>query len=306
MKTDENRTKTKKKGLLRLKGTLCAAFAAAIVCSGYSTPNAFAHLTPHDMEVPVATQSAPQGLAWNQDALTLIKSREKSYAWYSIHAFGAVANPYYQDYTNWDDMIDHQKAEMRDPAKVQAYRTFLDAFNVYAHEPLPQMAKDVNGAVRKNISYYLGFKSKKFPDPAYYWAPPIQTVLAGKGDCKAYVILQYAVMRHLGVPEDRLAIAFVNSSGMHDNTDHAVLIVNVAPAGKAQDFLVMNDSGPVLDASLYTRPGGANDTWSRPYVFFDAMNRDNVWTTPLENKILSHPKPAKKTLPKVVNDPLSV
>ncbi len=286
----------------RLKGTLCAAFAAAgFACDGCSTMNAFAHGVPN-RDAPAVTRPAPQGLSRNQDALTLIKSRQKSFAPRSIHAFGAVATPRYVNYTNWDDMLQHQKREMQDPAKVQTYRTFLDGFNVYAHEPLRQMAQDVNGKVLKNISYYSGFHSKKFPDTGNYWAPPIQTILAKKGDCKAYAILQYAIMRHLGVPENRLAVAIVNSSGRSDVTNHAFLMLNVAPAGKPQDFLVMNDNGPVLDASLYTRPNGANSTWFLPYVFFDAMNRDNVWTTPLENKLLSHPKPAKKPVPKILKD----
>ncbi len=253
------------------KGALCAAFTAvAFAIPATSLGAGQASLA--------ATPSGLKGL----DPLTLSATVQHPREPETVAAFGAIARrKEIAPYANWLSMLERQEQGMQDAKDAKKYAAFLDQFEVYAHEPLRKMAQDVNTRVLGLISY----KFKLYPNPDAYWAAPVQTVQAGMAECKAYAVLQYAIMRHLGVPENRLVMAFVNASGSDKGTSHLVLLMNVAKDGSKQDFVVLNDGGPVVDASLYARPQGANGIWSKPYVFFDALNQHAAWFTPLYDKV---------------------
>ncbi|MBU6475106.1 MAG: hypothetical protein KGQ70_03995 [Alphaproteobacteria bacterium] len=258
-----------------VKGYLCAAFAAATV--------AVPAILGGDSHVPAPPAG---GNLRDLDPLTLTIPVQQPDLPAAITAFGAVASRgKAAGYVNWEAMLRRQKAAMQNPQTAKKYAAFLDSFDAYADEPLKRMARDVNARVLGRIAY----KFRLHPDPDVYWAAPAQTVLAGAGECKAYAVLQYSIMRHLGVPEGRLAMAFVNASGSDKGTSHIVLLLNVAKAGAAQDFIVINDGGPVVDAKLYARPQGANRAWPKPYVFYDALNQDGGWYTALYKKLYAAP-----------------
>ncbi|MBU6475105.1 MAG: transglutaminase-like cysteine peptidase [Alphaproteobacteria bacterium] len=251
-----------KKGLRRrAQGCLCAAFAAAAACGGCGT-----------MQTPAG------GDMHNRDPITLAAPARPQPMPDAIRVFGMVARRFGAGGgADWRAMLQRQETGMRNPGNAKKYAAFLDGFNGYAGEPLIKMARDVNAAVLKAVTY----NDKLYgADSGFYWAAPVQTVVAKAGDCKDYATLQYAVLRHLGVPENRLAVALVSASDSRVSPDHVVLLLNTAKAGAAQDFVVLNDGGSVADASLYTRPPGV-DGWILPYVFYEAANQDGQWLTSL-------------------------
>ena len=247
----------------RYRGYLCAAFAAAGLLSGCS------------FTVGTTTQAGPPpvSLPKNNPHLAYPVGSEPGV----VDAFGVSASQVSMDITNWDAMLQRQQKYMLNAKDARSYNAYLATFNRFRGETLVQMADNVNSVVLGEIKY----SDTLYPHDGYYFASPVQTVLARAGDCKEYATLQYEIMLHLGVPEDRLFVAMVNSEGQTSGTDHAVLLLNTAPTGQLQNFVVLNDGGPVINAIDYAAPGGANATWSKPYRFYDAINQSGVWATSL-------------------------
>ncbi len=252
----------KKSGLKpRMKGYLCAAFASvALVCGGCST-------------APVTPAPRPQNISSSAQYPDLPET---------VTAFGEVAYRAASLQNNdWQAIAARQKAGMSNVKNARKYDVFLDGFNIYAQEPLKKMAQDVNAGVVKYIAYNDNLYGKA---SGFYWAAPVQTVLSKAGDCKDYATLQYAILRHLGVPENRLMVTLVSASGSSKQPDHVVLLLNVAPKGAAQNFIVLNDGGAVVEASRYVLPLRVYG-WKKPYVFYEAANQSGVWLTSLGKKL---------------------
>ena len=75
-----------------------------------------------------------------------------------------------------------------------------------------------------------------------YWASPIETAKSKKGDCEDYAILEYALLRDLGVPVSHMSIVFVNAEGKRDSLDHVELVVNISPDNMPAKKLVLSVS----------------------------------------------------------------
>ena len=240
----------------RVRKTLCAAFAAATLLGGGLV--AYQHYNSASRTYHVYYPGPEPGL---------------------IHAFGETAKKTPQSLdpygSNWNAIPSYQQYYMNNAADARGYRSYLAMFDKYKGETLVQMANDVNATVQSTITY-----SDTLYGPAdTYWAPPIQTEMYGKGDCKDQAVLQYYIMLHLGVPEDRLSVAGVDASPKKDNyPDHAVLLLNTAPAGQPQSFVVLNDGGPVVDSNAYEQ-GGTVPGWPQNYVFYEARNQKSFWAT---------------------------
>ena len=200
---------------------------------------------------------------------------------------------------SWGDMVSLQDKFMRKPDVAKKYNDYIAQFDRFRGEPLTAMAVDVNRLMQNTVTY----SDTLYDKDDTHWAAPAETVWHGAGDCKDQAILQYYIMRHLGVSEKRLMIASVSAVGSTNSVDHSVLILNIEPKGYKPDYLVMNDSGPVLDAREYTRPQGADYEWSLPYVFYAAINQDGFWQTAVGRKVFGQklaPAPASHSKATVV------
>lgn len=60
-----------------------------------------------------------------------------------------------------------------------------------------------------------------------YWATPIESLRAGRGDCEDYAIAKYITLRQLGVPEEELQITYVKA--LRYNRAHMVLTWYASP-----------------------------------------------------------------------------
>ncbi len=200
----------------RLKGGLCAAFAAAVLlggCSGGDVAPDVSRLQPPDPQTLTVRGKEPSALAvFNAKALRAANDNDDPFA------------------SDWNTVLQNQAAWSQDPQYNAPYNSYVQAVRQYA------------------------------------------------GDCKDQAVLQYFLMRSLGVPARRLFVADVDAGRSYKGNyaDHAVLLVNVAPAGKPQSFVVMNDSGNVYPAARYEK----NWFFERPfewasdkYVLFQARNQ---------------------------------
>ena len=62
-----------------------------------------------------------------------------------------------------------------------------------------------------------------------YWAAPFETITTNGGDCEDLAIAKYWVLRMMGVPDEKLGLAYVQT----DNLRHMVLLYLDAPDGNS-------------------------------------------------------------------------
>jgi predicted transglutaminase-like cysteine proteinase len=78
----------------------------------------------------------------------------------------------------------------------------------------------VNRAINASIRYTSDYAQHGVAD---YWAPPLEALASGRGDCEDYAIAKYAVLRAAGVPASDLRLLLVRDRAVRQ--DHAVLAV---------------------------------------------------------------------------------
>lgn len=168
----------------------------------------------------------------------------------------------------WKQMLAQQNKMMQVPAFQQGYAAFLAQFDDLRGLPLADMAFAVNDRVREQITYMKDTQKYKGKGT---WAPPAYTAQFGIGDCEDYANLQYAIMRYLDVPQNRLFVASVNTQGK-SNYNHAVLLLDVAEEGQTPDYMVMNNYG-----FLSNRTGVLSTDWLSGWKLYSARNMGAVW-----------------------------
>jgi len=93
-----------------------------------------------------------------------------------------------------------------------------------------------------------------------YWATPMEFLARG-GDCEDFAIAKYALLKQLGVPEDRMRLAIVQDKVK--NIPHAILIVYSNSGAKILDNQ-MKQAEPVTRVSRYKPIYSINaDGWWR-------------------------------------------
>jgi predicted transglutaminase-like cysteine proteinase len=270
--------KTKKKH--RIAGYLCAAFAAVTLVTGCG-------LAGQSAPSPPGTAPTP--------AVSVLK------------AFGAAATPEpatsdpFND--QWNAMLAHQQYWMSNTKDAAEYKNYLSQFDKYRGESLDQEATAVNFIVNSETTYTS--------DPALYnrtdyWAAPIETSMYRAGDCEDYAILQMYDLRYLGVAQSRLFIATVNAEGSTSNIDHAILLLNDAPAGQPAHFVVLNDATPVLSAnnsiirSNWNTTLDNGQTVTADYILFGMRNVNGYWQTALGQQVYNSGQQTASAAPKPV------
>lgn len=190
------------------------------------------------------------------------------------HAATPYISPYYLE---WRQEVRRQQSLLNSSeGRREFYDTFLSKFDRYKDECIAKMAQNVNSDVLRYVTYVGDQELYHKPE---YWAAPVQTATRQQGDCEDYAILQYAIMRHLGVPEERLMMAMVKSDADAAHMNHAVLILNIAPDDAPPDYVVLNDGGPVVRASDYEPGGPEVPGWSDPYTLYYLINNGDLWHT---------------------------
>ncbi len=285
----------KKASSWRWKGYLGAAFAAAVLTGAGVGIDVYFIRPDHPGPAPSPVEPLPVKPAPPRPAPPKplpVKPPDgndfyiKSAGPRIINVFNSVAtqasprkDPYW---STWHDVWLDQADIMRQKKVAVKYNSFLGRFDHFRNEPLKKMAAHVNALVEKNVSYSDTFYGSDDP-----LVPPAETVFHGKGDCQDQSALQYAILRHLGVPASRLFIANVNAEGSRKAPDHVILLLNVAPIHQKPEFVILNDSPPVIPADNLR----VQKTWNTQnqdgkwvkcdFVLYDIRNEKGFWRTSL-------------------------
>jgi predicted transglutaminase-like cysteine proteinase len=76
----------------------------------------------------------------------------------------------------------------------------------------------VNTFMNKTMTYAEDIDNWGVPD---YWATPLEFVAKGAGDCEEYAIAKYFTLKAMGIPDEKLNIAYVKALQL--NRSHMVL-----------------------------------------------------------------------------------
>ncbi len=82
-----------------------------------------------------------------------------------------------------------------------------------------------------------------------YWATPLQSLAAGRGDCEDYVIAKYTTLLAMGVPRNRLRLVYVRArlTEAQPAVAHMVLAYYATPT--AEPLILDNLRADVLPAA---------------------------------------------------------
>lgn len=119
-----------------------------------------------------------------------------------------VSSPDITAFKKWTEVLARMDNIAFKPEKLDAYRGMS----------VPEMVSAVNAYVNQ----YRYIEDKDNYGVSDYWATPTEFFARG-GDCEDFAIAKYAMLKSLGVPEDRMRLAIVQDK--IKNIPHAVLIV---------------------------------------------------------------------------------
>jgi predicted transglutaminase-like cysteine proteinase len=95
----------------------------------------------------------------------------------------------------------------------------------------------VNAFMNKTMTYAEDITIWGVPD---YWATPLEFVSRGAGDCEEYAIAKYFTLKAMGIPDDKLNIAYVKALQL--NRSHMVLTYVSKPGDEPLILDNLNDS----------------------------------------------------------------
>ncbi|MCQ4347947.1 transglutaminase-like cysteine peptidase [Pseudomonas stutzeri] len=162
----------------------------------------------------------------------------------------------------WDFARIVQLAEQRH-GDLGGGRMRLDAWAALIARSGALDERDKLEAVNDFFNRALSFVDDEFNwQQSDYWATPLEALLKGAGDCEDYAIAKYLTLRQLGVPGERLRIAYVKE--LTGNRPHMVLTWYASPTG---DPLVLDN----LVAEI--RPASQRPDLLPVYAF----NAEGLW-----------------------------
>jgi len=150
---------------------------------------------------------------------------------------------------------------------------------------LEEKARGVDALIDKQIKYSLDPQTYGKEE---YWASPMETLQAGRGDCEDFAILKYHALRYLGVPADKMFVVAVSNKGA-EQLDHATLMVDVREPGiltqiweaaktkvtgkpATAQFVILDNDG--------SEAGKLVESRSSDYKPYYAMNEKGIWAVP--------------------------
>jgi len=158
-------------------------------------------------------------------------------------------------------------------------KEFMGRFDVLRGMPFEEILLEVDRSVDIFITYA---SDRKTFDSRDYWATPVEMLKDMKGDCEDFATLKYYVLRYLGVPADKMAIAVVGTGG--GKLNHATLLVDIRPEPGPGDsfrpgirhviFNGMREGFVMLDNDDKGELKPAKGTGFKPHY---SMNENGAW-----------------------------
>ena len=143
-------------------------------------------------------------------------------AQYNIDNIGHIPAP-----PKWKKMEARQDVAMKDPAKAQEYRAWLDEnLSKYKSASFKEKAMAVDKLVDEHLTYVDDIVLYNVKD---YLASPYESFINKQGDCDDYAILKYDILiNYFHVPKEKCLVASVHANGGL----HAVTLLNDSLDGK--------------------------------------------------------------------------
>ena len=278
----DDKKATKKPGRLR-RAFLKATMAGVLVFASYEAVPDVHNVANDTINNVVGTHVI--GPRLNDDrALPLIFGGAASR---QVNSADAIVN-------RWLDMKARQDRVMQHPEMRAEMAEFYARLDHLKDKTIAEKSRGVDGIIDKYVAYTPDGETYCSGD---YWATPLETIRAKKGDCEDFAILKYYALRYLDVPADRMFVVAVGHNG-NDHVDHATLIVDVQER-PANDVKALPPSFMVLDDDGVARLIDMKKSKEAPYF---AMNEAGIRTItpppgaikPPEKKPVSPLAPAPK------------
>jgi predicted transglutaminase-like cysteine proteinase len=81
-----------------------------------------------------------------------------------------------------------------------------------------------------------------------YWATPLELLASNGGDCEDFAIAKYFTLRELGVPEERLKIAYVKARLGNNQQSIAHMVLTYYATPEAEPLVLDNLNGSIKPA----------------------------------------------------------
>lgn len=83
---------------------------------------------------------------------------------------------------------------------------------------------------------------------ADYWATPLELLASNGGDCEDFAIAKYFTLRELGVPDERLKIAYVKARLGNNQQSIAHMVLTYYATPEAEPLVLDNLNGAIMPA----------------------------------------------------------
>ncbi len=117
----------------------------------------------------------------------------------------------------WEDGVFVAIGEKYGPAAEKRFRRIMEIILANHDTPVMEMLQLANDTLN-NIPWIADPDIWKRED---YWATPFETLATFGGDCEDIAIAKYAMLRMLGIPDDSLGFAYVET---REKERHMVLV----------------------------------------------------------------------------------
>jgi hypothetical protein len=141
--------------------------------------------------------------------------------------------------TDWKSRQDFY---LKDSSLKTKYQLWLSQLDKLKKLPLVEQAEKVNDLVNARVTWADDLSNYNSFE---YYASGVETMLTGKGDCEDFAIAKFCALRHLGVPENRLAILGVATNPLDSimrQPSHGVLALDTSAANNWTNALILNDN----------------------------------------------------------------
>ncbi|MCE9506895.1 MAG: transglutaminase-like cysteine peptidase [Alphaproteobacteria bacterium] len=131
---------------------------------------------------------------------------------------------------------------LKDSFLKAGYQTWLLQLDGLKELPLLEQVEKVNDLVNARVTWTDDLSNYNSFE---YYASGVETMLTGKGDCEDFAIAKFCALRHLGVPENRLAILGVATNPLDSvmrQPSHGVLALDTSAANNWTNALILNDN----------------------------------------------------------------
>jgi predicted transglutaminase-like cysteine proteinase len=191
------------------------------------------------------------------------------------------------EFVPWEDAVFVEVEKKHGAAAAERMRKVHDFIIANQFKPVQEKLKLVND-FSNQLPWIADPDIWKRED---YWATPFETITTFGGDCEDIAIVKYVILRMMGVPDDKLGFAYVQTS---NKERHMVLIYKEA---KNIPGLILDNQNPDVVSATKRRDLLAIYAFKNDgtlYLIEDDGKNDRKLKAKIENKKLAKWASAKE------------